>query len=142
MVLVLCALTGCYAPVEQGSATRSAPISYGGYAESDIFCTSGQFYMLVDDVMGEDWKLTGYYESEPVGGRRYRATSRIEGKVKGGLLVLDSRELLESDPLPPGLKWCMGQTRLQPEAGDLQKLTGQFHSKGCGCRMQVSLTGQ
>ncbi len=142
VLYALYALTGCYAPAEQESATTSAPISYEGYTESDRYCTSGQLYMLVDDVMGDEWKLTGFYESEPLDGRRYRATSRIEGKLTDGLLVLDSRGLLESDPLPRGFTWCMGQTQLRPEDGDPRKLTGQFRSRECGCTMQVSLTGQ
>ncbi|HMR05532.1 MAG TPA: hypothetical protein PKA88_07130 [Polyangiaceae bacterium] len=140
--LFLIAATGCYAPVEEASTQAAAPISYSGYSSGDSVCKAGDVYLLIDDIYGDEWKATGYFESEPIAGKRYRSTSRLEGRLTDGLLVLRDNATLEADALPWGMSWCSGQANYRLNLGEKPSLVGNFSSTNCGCDVAVSMNGQ
>jgi hypothetical protein len=134
--------SGCY-DAGAGSEEVGAgqlPLHTSGRLDGDEVCNGGEIFFLFDQERGDELAATAYYESDELDGERYRATYRVEGVRSETAVVLDEVEIVESDPLPPALRWCFGRYTLVPGGqGDALTLAGQFESEGCGCSGETRL---
>jgi hypothetical protein len=141
VLLCLFALTGCYDPgSSEDSGDLELPVNSTGRATGANGCVGGELVFLFDQPRGDELSGTAYYESDEMGGERFRSTSRIEGWRQGDQIVLEDAEVIEADALPPTHRWCSGRYTLsRRDRGENTTFAGLFESTECGCRNETAL---
>jgi hypothetical protein len=77
-----------------------------------------------------------YFESDV---QHFRATYHVEAKLADGLLVLDQREIEQSDPMGGGT-WCQGTYALAvDQTDDKRELAGSYEGGNCICQGSAKL---